>query len=120
MGKFLKINSEQAKKIAGKYDDFNALDPVFIQHNDSTGEDEFITPPLEELGEVFDIAKRYLQKELDKGSIKIIDSLESNDIEDYNKALQIQQETDIEVDARIKTRVTKKWDYTKIVIKEEL
>lgn len=117
--KYLKLNSVQAKKLAGMYDRFNALDPVFVGIDDSTGEEEFILQSIERLGNVFGIAKRYLQKQADDDKIKIVDTIINPTDPDVIKLNAISKETDVEIDARINSRVTK-WDYTKIEIKKEL
>ncbi len=101
----IKLNSVQAARMAGKYDKYHAIDPVFLE------EDFFIIPP--DLPEVYGIAKRYIKKLTDDGKIKILDTNNRTDA-DVQKLLAIKKESDAEATIRILSRTTK-WDVERII-----
>lgn len=105
---YIKLNNIQAKKIAGKEDDFNANDPRFIE------EDFFIVI----LRDLLPIAKRYVMRLVKSDNAKVIDMSKVAD-RDVIKLKAVFKETESQGDARMVTRVTK-WDYTKITISKEL
>ncbi len=106
--RYIKLNNTQAKKIAGKYDSFNAIDPRFI-------EEDFYIVILEDL---LPIAKRYIKKLITSGKVGTIDMSKTID-SDVVKLNSVFNETAEESRARVGTRVTK-WDYTEKEIKDEL
>jgi len=110
--KYLKLNNTQARKLTGKYDEFNAFDARFIE------EDFYICSQINRLGEVFGIAKRYLNRLIDSGEIKVIDMSNKTD-PDVIKLTNVFKETERQNNTRIERRVTK-WDYNKIEINKEL
>lgn len=110
--KFIKLDNTQAKKLSGRYGNFNAANPRFI------GEDFYIMPFGKDLMEIFGIAKRYLKRLASSGKIKIIDMSKATD-PDVIKLKSVFKETEAEGDARLATRVTK-WDYTTRDITTEL
>ena len=111
--KLIKLNNIQAKKIAGMYGKYHAIDPVFIE------EDFFLVPLAGDLDEIYyNTAITYLLKLSSQGKIKEIDTANKTD-PDVIKLLAVKKETLDESSARIATRITK-LDYTKVDIKDEI
>jgi len=104
--KFTKLDNAQAKKVSGKYDSFNALDPRYVEEN-------FFILPLE-LSDAFMIAKDYINNL----SLKVIDMGDKNDTDAITLKLMF-SENENQSDARNARRV-EKWDYNKIEINKEL
>lgn len=110
--KLIKLNNVQAKKIAGMYGKYHALDPVYVEEN------FFYIPISRDLKTIYGIAKRFIKRLIQQGKIKIIDTSIKTD-PDVIKLMAVKKETVDESSARVATRVTK-WDYTKIDIKDEI
>ncbi len=111
MRKFIKLNDNQANKLAGKYQG-TAIDPRFIDV------DFNIIPLSKDLLQMMGIAKRYLKRLKAQGKIKIIDMSNASD-SDVVKIKKVFRETMEQGSTRIAKRVTK-WDYMTRDINQEL